>query len=432
VYRDRIQRGREAFAARRLRALGPLLTALSQFFKGTWEKPLDELPDEDKLYVFFQSSGILMDTLGYAVPEVRASVEAGLRLCRRYPDSPYLVPMVYRLWKMHFSPTQLSAARESLGELRALAAGGTPAARLAALRASGSTAFLLGDFAGAVAAGEGAADLYRSVPAADWDREEYFDVGELVVCSQAYLSVGLCLRGLPDQAVRRSAASVELARERFGPHTLALALSFDAWLLELTRDVARVRERADETVRLSAEYGYNFQLGAGLGIQGWATAAAGDFRLGVELMLRGLFTYIQAGSRLYRPYWLGQIARSQMSLRNLDEAEKLIRQAKDEAVDSGEVWWDPDLLILEADLLRARGGNPSEVRGLLARALEVARRQESLWQELHAAVELVRLPAPTATQRDADRTALRAVYDRFTEGHELTDLKEARVLLDPA
>jgi predicted ATPase len=62
-------------------------------------------------------------------------------------------------------------------------------------------------------------------------------------------------------------------------------------------------------------------------------------------------------------------------------------------------------------------------------ALEVARSQEAKWWELRTSVSLARLLRDTS-RRDEARTILGEIYNWFTEGFDLRDLKEAKMLLD--
>ena len=62
-------------------------------------------------------------------------------------------------------------------------------------------------------------------------------------------------------------------------------------------------------------------------------------------------------------------------------------------------------------------------------ALEVARAQEAKWWELRASVSLARLLRDT-NRRDEARTMLGEIYNWFTDGFDLPDLKDAKALLD--
>jgi hypothetical protein len=62
-------------------------------------------------------------------------------------------------------------------------------------------------------------------------------------------------------------------------------------------------------------------------------------------------------------------------------------------------------------------------------ALQVARAQEAKWWELRTSVSLARLLRNT-NRHDEARTVLAEIYNWFTEGFDLPDLKDAKTLLD--
>jgi len=61
-------------------------------------------------------------------------------------------------------------------------------------------------------------------------------------------------------------------------------------------------------------------------------------------------------------------------------------------------------------------------------ALEIARAQDAKWWELRTSVSLARLLRDT-NRRDEACTVLGEIYNWFTEGFDLPDLKEAKALL---
>jgi len=62
-------------------------------------------------------------------------------------------------------------------------------------------------------------------------------------------------------------------------------------------------------------------------------------------------------------------------------------------------------------------------------ALEIAQAQEARWWELRTSVSLARLLRETG-RRDEARSMLAKIYNWFTEGFDLPDLKEAKALLE--
>jgi len=90
-----------------------------------------------------------------------------------------------------------------------------------------------------------------------------------------------------------------------------------------------------------------------------------------------------------------------------------------------------------AEMLRLKGemllmhdaGATTEAEHYFRTALGVARAQEAKWWELRTSVSLARLLHDTI-RRDEARTMLSEIYNWFTEGFDLPDLKDAKALLD--
>src|SRR5262249_20683306 len=94
-------------------------------------------------------------------------------------------------------------------------------------------------------------------------------------------------------------------------------------------------------------------------------------------------------------------------------------------------------LMAKAEMLRLKGEDLllqdaeacSQAEAFFRAALQVAREQEAKWWELRTAVSLARLLRDTK-RLDEARAVLGAIYNWFTEGFDLPDLKDAKALLD--
>jgi len=86
------------------------------------------------------------------------------------------------------------------------------------------------------------------------------------------------------------------------------------------------------------------------------------------------------------------------------------------------------MLRLKGELL-LRNGSSVDGESCLRAAIEVARLQEAKWWELRATLSLARLLRDT-NRCDEARTLLGEIYNWFTQGLELPDLKDAKTLLD--
>jgi hypothetical protein len=91
----------------------------------------------------------------------------------------------------------------------------------------------------------------------------------------------------------------------------------------------------------------------------------------------------------------------------------------------------------QAEILRFKGeallmrdtGAITEAEKYFRQALELARAQDVKWWELRTSVGLARLMR-VSNRCDEARSILTEIYNWFTEGFDLPDLKEAKALLD--
>ena len=93
-----------------------------------------------------------------------------------------------------------------------------------------------------------------------------------------------------------------------------------------------------------------------------------------------------------------------------------------------EVWWLPEQYRLRAKLLLLSPGNETEAEAGLRQAMDVAREQGCRSLELRAAMNLARLLRGQRRAREGEGL-LAERFDRFTEGWDTADLREARALL---
>jgi predicted ATPase len=112
------------------------------------------------------------------------------------------------------------------------------------------------------------------------------------------------------------------------------------------------------------------------------------------------------------------------------EALSIVNQALAHIEETGERADHTEILRLKGEVLLMGDRSATvEAERCFREALGVARAQEAKWWELRTSVSLARLLRDT-NRRDEARAMLSGIYNWFTEGFELPDLKEARTLLD--
>jgi predicted ATPase len=89
-----------------------------------------------------------------------------------------------------------------------------------------------------------------------------------------------------------------------------------------------------------------------------------------------------------------------------------------------------ELFRLKGELLLMSDPETTEqAEACFRTALQIARAQEAKWWELRTSVSLARLLRDTG-HRDKAHAMLAEIYNWFSEGFDLPDLKDAKSLLD--
>ena len=128
-------------------------------------------------------------------------------------------------------------------------------------------------------------------------------------------------------------------------------------------------------------------------------------------------------------YMIALLAKNYSRMDRTEEALKIVNEALAEIERTGATVYKAEMLRLKGDMLLIQGGESTDnAEHCFRGALEVARAQEAKCWELRATVSLARLLDDT-NRSDEARAMLSEVYNWFTEGFDLADLKEAKALL---
>jgi predicted ATPase len=111
-----------------------------------------------------------------------------------------------------------------------------------------------------------------------------------------------------------------------------------------------------------------------------------------------------------------------------DEALAVLDESLALSEETGEHFWEAEIVRLRGDLLVAQQRAP-EAEPAYQQALALARRQQAKSLELRAALSLSRLWLVQG-KRGAAHDLLAPLYARFSEGYDSADLLDAAALLD--
>jgi tetratricopeptide (TPR) repeat protein len=248
-------------------------------------------------------------------------------------------------------------------------------------------------------------------------------------CIPINRAVALHLLGHVAEAGKLAEEARIHARESKHLFSLGFALTMAALLYRYCSDPRAVLRRAEETIAVSEENGFPEWLHVARFYHGWSQAQLGHPEQGVAEM-EAVIAFVHRARLIYQQNMAGALAQSyaivgrvEDGLAKLDEALAVIRR-------TGGNLEEPEIRRLKGELLLMRDkGATEQAEACFRAALEVARKQEAKWWELRASVSLARLLRDTGRFDDA-RKLLAEIYNWFTEGFELPDLKEAKALLD--
>jgi predicted ATPase/class 3 adenylate cyclase len=370
---------------------------------------------------------------GYAAPEVEACYQRARELRRELgdtlDDTSQGVPALHGLWTNHIVRAQHTSAL-ALGEqvLQLGAATNDDGLLLQGNMEVGWSHFFLGELE------QAREHLERVLALYDHERHSShaFTYGDNPATSaRSVLSSVLWLLGYPDQALRCSEENLAILRSRVQhPYSVAFGFTLAAFLRQYLGDPPAAHALAEEAVVISEAHGLAYMGAMASMFEGWARTREGELDEGMAQMRRGLAAQLATGAELARPYWLWLLAEvcqrtgaAREGLALLDDADAAIEHTHDR-------YWEAEIHRLRGRLLLATAEPtaPASAEACYRRALEVARRQGARSLELRAAVSLSRL-WQAADRHDEARELLAPVYERFTEGLDHPELREAAALL---
>jgi predicted ATPase len=248
--------------------------------------------------------------------------------------------------------------------------------------------------------------------------------------SRSFLSRVLWHLGFPDQALINSDQAISIADEVSQPFGQCHALSWAAALHQLRGEVQKARKHADVDLAIATEQVIPFFAAHGLILRAWALVEQGQRDEGVAQLRKGLIAYRATGAELERPHWLGLMAEACTKTGQIEEALSVVSEALAATKHYGIRYYAAELNRLEGDL--RLGLNTADAKGAevcFRRAIDIARAQQARSFELRASTSLARLWRDQGKCAEA-REMLGPIYNRFTEGFDTPDLKEAKALLD--
>ena len=397
----------------------------------------------------------LMITKGYGAPEVEASSRRAMELGLRMEATSQLGPVLWVLAMFHLIRTEYHTTRALAERYLALAEGQQDAGHLTAAHTLLGASFLWsGEPASACTHLEQGFLLYdahvRPVQVQPYETD-------LGVFSGTDLALALWYCGYPDRALQTSREALSLAHKLSHPPSLVLALLWTAFFQQLCHnDPQTIRDQTEAAIPLTLEHGLPDHLAVATMLHGWALAAQGQVKEGINEIRQSLAPGRVFGGLFLRTYSLALLAEAQSKARQYDDGLQTLQGALTIAERSEEHFYDAEVYRLIGELLlNAERGmqederktkeerqdhisthhlsfiahRSKEAEECFLKAIEIAQKQQAKSLELRATVSLARLWQQQGKASEAHQM-LSEVYNWFTEGFDTKDLQEAKSLLE--
>ena len=384
--------------------------------------------DRSELRLRLALTAPLIATEGYAAAETVEAYQRARALCDRLGDDGPLLPLLYGEWIQNaVGPADQNAGRRIAQRFLRLAEDrGDADAVLTGHRLLGLSLVLLGEFSEGLAHSDRAISLYdpekHPLLAQSYGQDPW-------VASQ---SVGrawsLWHLGYPAQADQAIQAALDRAHELQHTNSTAYALFFTAVVTESQRQDAELARRVAALIALSKEHQLALWLAWGQIFEGWLAVRSGRLADGLASIEKNLHGSLASGSRFGQSYFLSLQARAFVLAGRIEEALRAVDRALELLDETSERFCEAELHRVKGALMLA-DGNATDGAACFERAIAVARDQSSRSLELRAATNLAGLWSEQGERQKA-LDLLAPIFDRFTEGFDTADLKDAKALLD--
>jgi predicted ATPase len=190
------------------------------------------------------------------------------------------------------------------------------------------------------------------------------------------------------------------------------------------------QQQAEAGISIAVEQGFANVRAQATIILGRALAEQGLADEGIALASEGLAAVGTAEAHLFQPGFLLFLARALLKGGRIEDGLAAIKKANALMEKTGERLHESEICQTRGELLLAHNpSNAAQAEQLFRDAIRVSRRQGARLLELHATTSLAGLLRDT-NRRDEARAMLGEIYNWFTEGFDIADLKEAKALLD--
>ena len=378
----------------------------------------------------------LIYTRGYSAPETtdaleqaRAAIERAETLGEAVEDPLALFSVLYGFWVANHAASNGKVSGELAAQFLTLAEKQKATTPLMfAHRAVGCSLMLAGELVEARAHFDRSIALYEPSKHRSLTTRFGQDIGVVCRAWRSHHRIGNSSH--PDAAKAELERALSDAREVGDAGTLLYALMLTTATHWCLGGDGVAKARAEEILALAEEKDAPFFKAVGAAWLGVSFALAGNTAEAAELIASSVARYRATGAKIAIPHILSHLARTHAQLGQFDGARRCIGEASATEEESGERWFPAETQSIAGEIeLMSTERDAVKAQAYFERALEIARVQQARSWELRAATSLARLWRNQGKRPQA-HDLLAPVYNRFTEGFDTLDLKQAKALLE--
>ena len=250
-------------------------------------------------------------------------------------------------------------------------------------------------------------------------------------CSLGMRALSLAMLGYLDKALAESDGALELSERLNHKPSISHTHLFRAELSIILNRSEVAEAHLNASMSLSRKYSLAAYLNAADLMHGLVRALRGEVEEGIGQAEAALITLMAVPSRRFHlPIRIAIVGQAKMAGGDVDGALALFNTALEAASNTGERWYEPELLRLKAEgLLTQPEQDARQAEHCLKAAIALAQEQEAKFWELRAAMALAELWKQQGHRADAFHSLLAPVCSWFSEGLSTADVKHANALL---
>jgi predicted ATPase/class 3 adenylate cyclase len=249
-------------------------------------------------------------------------------------------------------------------------------------------------------------------------------------CSLGMRALSLMMLGNLDKALEESDRALELSERLGHKPSISHTHLFRAELSIILNRSEEAEAHLNTSMSLSKKYSLAAYLNAADLMHGLVRALRGEVEEGIGQAEAALITLMSVPSRRFHlPIRIAIVGRTKMAGGDVDGALALFNTALEAASNTGERWYEPELLRLKAEVLLTQPEqHVREAEYCLKAAIALAQEQEAKFWELRAATTLAVLWKQQGHRAEA-HSLLEPVCNWFSEELNTGDVKDANALL---